>query len=145
MLPNNRKVAEAVYLSILLCVCGCIGLIQVIQMAPNGNLPIRVLSVKVEVRHRQELFDQLQKFAEKHDFRISIREVQVVPDGIFIQMNRSDLEIDSSSYASDPTLLDFAIHDRDLDHPTPKDIVDDLFNDLRKFISEVPNVVITEE
>jgi hypothetical protein len=87
----------------------------------------------------------LRKFAEKHAFGILIREVEVIPDGIFIKMDRDDLEITAVSVPDSPTKIDLGFYERDSAYPISNDTVDALFNDLVSFISEIPNVTISDE
>lgn len=111
----------------------------------EGNLPIRRLLITIDVNRREELFDQLQKFAAKHDFRLLIREVEVIPEGIFIEMYRADLKILAADVPEAPTMIDLGIYERDPANPTPEETVDALFSDLKGFLSEIPNVTMTEE
>jgi hypothetical protein len=141
----EKQQAFTFFTLVVLFIFGCKGLTQSDQKRSQGNLPIRVLNVKVEVSQRQELSKQLQKFAEKQGFSILIREVRVIPDGIFIDMRRGDFEINAVSDAGDPTLLDFGFYEKDPDDPTPQDVVDDLFNELKNFLNEIPNITIIEE
>lgn len=145
MLANRPKLIASVSLSILVCIFACIGLAQLAQKGSEGNPPIRRLQIIIDVNRREELFDQLQKFADKHSFRLLIREVEVIPEGIFIEMYRDDLQILAGSAASDPTMIDLGIYNRDSTHLAPEETVDELLNDLKSFLGEIPNVRITEE
>jgi hypothetical protein len=145
MSANRKKLIATVLLSFLLCIFGCIGPAEVAQKGSQGNLPLRMLRITIDVNRREELFAQLRKFAEKHGFEILIREVQVIPEGIFIEMYRNDIKILAGDDASDPTLIELGIYDIDPKHPTSPETVDGLFSDLKSLISEVPNVTVTEE
>lgn len=145
MSAHHKRLIVTISLSVLLCIFGCKGLADVAQKRSQGNLPLRVLRITIDVNRREELFAQLRQFAEKHGFEILIREVQVIPEGIFIEMYRNDIKILAGDDASDPTLIELGIYDRDPKHPTSPETVDELFSDLKSLISEVPNVTVTEE
>jgi hypothetical protein len=145
MLANRTKLIVSLFLGFLLCIFGCIGFAQIAKKGSEGQAPISALRITIDVSRREELFDQLQKFASKHSFRLLIRDVEVIPKGIFIEMYRDDIEIHAGSDASDPTMIDLGIYERDPKHPTQIATVDVLVSDLRSFISEIPNVTITEE
>ena len=145
MLVDRSKLIATVSLGILLCIFGCIGIARLVQKGSEGNLPIRRLQIIIEVRHREELFEQLQKFADKHSFRLLIRDVAVIPEGIFIEMYRDDLQILAGSTASDPTTIDLGIYESDVARPITDETIDELFKDLKSFINEIPNITIVKE
>ena len=60
-------------------------------------------------------------------------------------MHRSDIKILAVGEPSTPTMISIYFYDEDSAHPVSKETVDDLFSDLKSFISEIPNVTITEE
>ena len=99
----------------------------------------------IDVNRREELIAELRKFAVKHDFEILTREVEVSPDGIFIEMYRDDLKITAASVPDAPTKIDLNFYERNPANPTPEETVDELFSDLKSLISEIPNVILTEE
>lgn len=144
MSPKRKRLIMIASL-VLLCIFGCIGLAEIAQKGSEGQAPIRVLKISIGVDRREELFAQLRKFADKHGFEIYIRDVEVIPEGIFIEMYRADLEILAGSAASDPATIELGIYERDPKNPTPDETVDELVNDLKNFISEIPDVTITEE
>ena len=145
MSANRKELIVTVSLSVLICIFGCIGLAEVAQKGSQANLPLRVLQITIDVNRREELFAQLRKFADKHGFEILIREAPVIPEGIFIEMYRNDIKILAGDDATDSTMIELGIYDRDPEHPTPPETADELFSDLKSLISEVPNVTITEE
>ena len=145
MLANRTKLITTVSLGVLLFIFGCLGLAQIIHKGSQGNLPLRVLRITIDVNQHQELFAQLRKFANQHDFKIFIRKVDVIPEGIFIEMYRDDIEILAGNAASDPTMIDLGLYERNPKHPTHKETIDDLVSDLKSFISAIPNATISEE
>jgi len=132
-----------VLLGALLCIFGCIAAVGTADDA--AQLPMRSLRITIDVNRREELFTQLRGFAEKHGFEILIREVKVHPDGIFIAMYRNDLKILANDVPKSPTKISLGFYKRQSVFPTSQETVDELFSDLKAFLSEIPNVTITEE
>jgi hypothetical protein len=91
----------------------------------------------------------MQNFADNHAIKIVIRDVEVSVGpsgkGFFIEMHRSDIQILAVGEPSAPIVVSIYFYDEDSTHPATKEIVDDLFSDLKSFISEIPNVTIIEE
>jgi len=116
-----------------------------VATSDNGEqLPMRSLRITIDVNRREELFTQLRGFAKKHEFEILIREVKVHPDGIYIEMYRNGLEI-SAVDAESPIEITFGFYNRYPAFPASQETVDELYYDLKAFISEIPNVTVTEE
>jgi len=149
MSANRTKLITAMLITILLCIFGCIGFTELAKKGSEGNLPIRGLTITIDLSQRDELFDQMQKFANKHAIQIVIRdvEVEVGPSGkgFFIEMHRSDIQILAVGEPSAPIMVSIDFYDEDPTHPALKKTVDELYGDLRSFISEIPNVMIIEE
>jgi hypothetical protein len=106
---------------------------------------MRSLRITIDVNRREELFTQLREFVEKHRFEILIREVKVHPDGIFIAMYRNDLKMLGNDVPKSPTIISLGFYNRYPLLPASQETVDELFKDLKAFISEIPNVTISEE
>jgi len=132
-------------LGVLLCILGCIAAVASNTIAGDGEqLPIRSLRVTIDENQREELFDQLRKFAEKHGFKISIRDSGLSDELFVVDMRRDDIKIISRN-PFDPRIFRVSFYNKYPALPTSQETVDDLVNDLKAFISEIPNVKITEE
>jgi len=133
-------------LGILLCIVGCIGAGVSIITGDNGaQPPMRSLRIAIDVNRREELFTQLRGFAEKHGFEILIREVKVHPDGIYIYMSRDDLKIQAHDISDSPPQIIIWFYNRYPALPASQETVDDLVTDLKSFLSEIPNITVTEQ
>jgi hypothetical protein len=142
---NHKKNIPTVLMAALLCIVGFICIIALVNKNSDGQAPIRRIRIIIDVDRRGELFTQLRKFAEKHDFRILIRDVDVTPDGIFIEMNRDDLDILAGDVPNSPTKIDLRFYEADSMKDVPEETIDLLFNDLVSLINEIPNITISNE
>lgn len=145
MIPKRARLFATIFMAGLLCIFACVGFARIAQKGSEDQAPIKGLRIVIEVNRREELFAELRKFAVKHGFEILIREVEVSPDGIFIEMYRDDLEITAASVPDAPTKIDLHFYERNPANPAPKTTIDELFNDLNSFLSEIPNATIVEK
>ena len=132
-----------ILLGVLLCILGCMAAVGTVD--DSAQPPLGSLRITIDVNRREELFTQLREFAEKHSFEILIREVKVHPDGIFIAMYRNDLKILANDVPKSPTIISLGFYNRYIALPASQETVDELFSDLKAFISEIPNLTISEE
>ena len=136
---------------LVLFVLGCIGMVMFLNKAGEtaGQTPIRGLKITIDESQKEELYLQLWKFADKHSFRIHIRDVDVSVGpsgkGFFIEMHRSDVQISAVGKPSAPIMVSINFYDEDRANPAAKETVDELFSDLKSSVSEIPDVTITEE
>jgi len=154
-MSTNRKkwyLLAGSILGILICVFGCVSAgVRYYNYSkdynkkyPTEQLPIRTLSIQIDEDQREELFDQMRKFSEKHglEFYLSFYDNKAT---FFIVMYGNGLEISALSMPITTTELDFRFFERNPTNPPSQETVDELYNDLKAFISEIPNVTITEE
>lgn len=129
-------------LGISLCVLGCV----VIAMTANDGeqLPIRSMRVTIDEYQRDVLFEEFRKFAEKHDFEILIRDSGLSGELFQVYMSRQNIEIISRN-PFDPSIFRVGLYNKNPSLPIPQETADELFNDLKAFISEIPGVTIAEE
>ena len=116
---------------------------------PNVTIAERIKSLRITIddNRDQEVLNQLQKFADKHslDFKLSFSSdkslfhLEIYGDGFHIiggkglQDNvRTTFYIDSNNETPNPT-------------PFPQETLDELFNDLKNFLNEIPNATVAEE
>ena len=132
-------------LGILLFILGCAGSnMMTPQKQRYPQEAQRSVVIAIDTSQRQEFFDQLQKFADKHDFTIQI---DVQPSGaedFLIFMTREDVEIAGGNYFAPGEYKIFLYH-ADLLHPAPKSVLDDLVSELKSFVSEVPGTTFSVE
>ena len=148
MSAKQLKLILIVCLLAGLLVCGfaCISLTRSINLKGNPNdLPVESFTIITELNQREEFFTQMRKFADKHTLKFALVvhspdkasfAIQIDGDGFFITAvgtTISPREIDIGFYNApySPTL-------------TPQETVDGLMDDIKHFVNEIPNVMITE-
>ena len=84
------------------------------------------------------------KTREKHalEFYLSFYKGKEI---ISVVMYGDTLHISALSKSINTTELDIRLYKEDPENPPSRETVDELFSELKAFISEIPNVTITEE
>ncbi|HEX9387980.1 MAG TPA: hypothetical protein VF918_16770 [Anaerolineales bacterium] len=144
MLTKHAKFIMGACLLLSVWACASIKTIASEAEDSAGQLPRRKLVIKIETSQPNKLFDQLRKFADEQGFKILIDTRPPGVEGFYIDMYRRDIEISGTNPFA-PEEYQIGIYDADRQHPVSEWVLDDLVNDLKSFISEVPNVTITEE
>jgi hypothetical protein len=135
----------AAVLSILIFVVGCANLTDNFSTKdPSEKLPIRTLSIRVEKDQREELFLRLREFSKKHELDFYLNFIRG-GELFSFEIRGKDLEISALSKSINTTELDIRFYEEDPANPPPQETVNELYNDLKAFISEIPGVVIVEE
>jgi len=130
---------------LLLCVLGSIGIkMMTPQVQRYPQEAKRIVDITIDTSEREEFFDQLRKFANKHNFTILIDAQPSGAEDFLISMHRSDIEIDGDN-AFAPGEYGPGFYHADLLHPAPDSVFDDLVSDLKSFISEVPSATFSVE
>jgi hypothetical protein len=119
---------------------------------PNVTIAERIesLIIRLDENREQEVLDQLQKFADKYslDFKLSFSSdkslfhLEIYGDGFHIisenRLHVKGVEDIFMTFYTDtnnktPNLT-----------PIPQETLDELFNDLKSFLNEIPNATVTE-
>ena len=86
----------------------------------------------------------MRKFSKKHELKFYLNFYR--GGEIFsIEMRGKNLEIAALSKPINTTELNISFFEEDPTNPPSQETVDEVYNDLKSFISEMPNVTITEE
>ncbi|MCI0610225.1 MAG: hypothetical protein L0Z71_14340 [Anaerolineae bacterium] len=132
-------------LGILCCGFGCVSIAKNLGTKNSSEkFPIRTLSIQIEQDQREELFVQLQSFSKKHnlEFHLSFYDNKRV---FFVEMYGEKFHILAQPIPGAPEKIDIDLYEEDPTNPPAQEVVDKLFSNLKSFISEIPNVTITEE
>jgi hypothetical protein len=112
----------------------------------DEKLPRRRLIVIIEKSQQEELFNQLIKFADQGGFAIRITPNTTSGEDFSIEMWREDVRVFGAN-PFNPGEFRLGFYDTDGTYPYPasEGVLDELESDLNSFISEIPNVSISEE
>jgi len=111
-------------------------------------LPVRTLRITINPSQRHELFSQLQKFSEKHDLEIEISDYGTGGESYAVWMLRNSILIAALHNRHDRDIVSVGFYDQTRADPVSAktlETMDNLLTDLVSFISEIPNVTVTEE
>ena len=104
----------------------------------------KTLVVIIDLGQHEKFFEQLKRFDESYAFDIHIGSTTPSGDTFNINMLSKDVMIIANN-VSNPTAYDINFYDKDPVNATAEEIIESLINDLKSFISEVPNVTINEK
>ena len=125
--------------AIVICILMFLGLRERWKEKAVSQHPRKTLGFVIDLDQREKLFEQLKTFADAHDFDIHIGPTTSAGDTFSIYMSRKDVIVWGNNVLH-PLGYDFAFYDKDLDNPVREDVIDGLMSELKRFISEVPNV-----
>ena len=141
---------------LIMPICLCVVILfstlacALVNNAGGGNslAPVRSLTLTVQISQRDEFFEQLQTFAEKHAFETETTDYNTNGERFQFWMSRDDLKISATDVPPEPTLVYIFFYAGYPGTPIAEDAideVDELVTDLISFINEIPNVTVTEE
>jgi hypothetical protein len=152
MLENRRRLIliTCMFLAIPF-LFGCfLDMRRVVDIAADnrGHAPIRRLRVTIDPSHQEELFNQLQKFADKHNFKVVISDYSTSSATYQVELSRKDFIIRAIHNSHDVEIVSIGFYDQIRATPVPEetlDAINDLVIDLVSYLEEIPDVTITEE
>jgi hypothetical protein len=106
--------------------------------------PKKTLVVSIDLGQRAMFFEQLTKFADAHDFKIHIGPTTPSGNTFNIVISRKDVEVNADNVI-DTRKFDIAFYDKDPTNPVSEEILDNLFNDLKRYIGDIRNAIMTEQ
>ena len=99
--------------------------------------------VIIDRNQREMFFEQLERFAIGHNFKIHIGATTPTEQNYNIYLSRKDIDLFGSN-ALYPSRYEIAIYDNDPADPATEEFINNLLNDLKKFLGEIPNIRIFE-
>lgn len=149
MINNRIKWIAIVFLSLCLggtLILGCVSTINMFRKMSedSSQAPVRSLRIILHGNQRDELFDQFRIFAEKHNFEYEITDFDRQDENFQYWMSRDDITIIASNPFK-PEEFRIRFYRKYPGYPIDEKTIDDLLNELRSLISEIPNVTIFED
>jgi len=138
---NNRR-------NLILLTCLLFNISFLFGCDNQEQLPVRKLRITIDPSRQQELFIQFHKFAEKHGFEIEISDYGTGGESYVVWMMRDSIQIAASHTPHDREIVSVGFYDETRADPVSAktlEIIDNLFNDLRSYIGEIPNAIISEQ
>ena len=115
------------------------------QKGSEGQAPLKGLRIEIAIDQREILFTRLREFAQSHNFAYDLTFYDKDKKIFLVALQRDDLEIRVVDTPKDPTQIRLSFYkSRSSDSVSPT-MVDTLFGELKRSISEIPNVRVTEE
>jgi hypothetical protein len=121
--------------------------VRITALNPSNNLvkaPVRIVSITLDQSQHEQLFEQLRKFAAKHDLEIQIAPVDPTGEKFLVEMWNEDIEVTGLD-SNDPGLFEMGFYNTYEERPVPISVFDELVEDLKGFIEEIPNTTFTVE
>jgi len=146
---KHKKILMITRFLVVIAICvaivfGAQKLLKTWKAGFGTSYPQRTLDVSIDLSQREKFFEQLTRFADAHDFKIHIGPTTPAGDTFNINMSRKDVMVIANN-VFDTKTFDVHFYDKDPTNPVSEEIIDNLFNDLKRFINEIPNVLITEK
>jgi hypothetical protein len=104
----------------------------------------KTLVVSIDLNQQERFFQQVTSFADANAFDIRISATTPSHDTFSVYMSRKDILVWGANVFS-PSVYDISFYDRDLVNPLPDEIIENLYEDLKRYINEIPNSIITEQ
>jgi hypothetical protein len=137
---NNRR-------NLILFSCLLFGISFLFGCDNQEQLPVRNLRITIDPSQQQELFSQFHNFAEKHGFAIEISDYGTGGESYAVWMRRDRIQIAALHNRYDREIVSVGFYDETRADPASAktlEIIDNLLDDLRRYISEIPNTTMTE-
>jgi len=128
---------------VLLGTTGAVGF-DAIAVRSDGQMPIRSLSISVELGATDRFFDLVRKFADAHAFAIRI--APTTPDGkhFLVQMWREDIKVIGENSLDPPETFDISFYSNNVGHPADLAAVNLMIRDLESVLSPIPGLTFSE-
>jgi len=148
MSVNRSKSFTVGYVLLGLMFCLAAGIVMITRYQKmnscyNDRPPLRSIDVTIDTSQSEQLIEQLKKFADKNGFKYEIAYYTPNREDFSVWMTRKDVEVVISS-PFNPGEFGIDFYNNDCIQPTVASDIDGLLTDLKSFISEIPNVTITD-
>jgi hypothetical protein len=122
---------------------------RLVEIAGDNRelLPVRSFRITMDPRQREQLFKQFHKFAEKHGYEIVISDYGTNFESYMVEIFRDNIEISATHSGHDRDIVSVWLYDQSRAKPTSEETmetINELAADLESFITEIPDVTITD-
>lgn len=143
---TSKKILLSIFSCIFLFVTGCFSAGPNINLGRSepSSLPVRGLSIRLDLTQREKFFNQLRKFANKHSLEFNITFFDADEESFFVVMYGDDFHIACNSFSNHPEEVAINFYTETTFVMSPE-VVDELMDNLKSFIVEIPSLSIIEE
>jgi hypothetical protein len=145
---KKSGLAISLFLGISLCALACLSTFVLAEKFEESTSqpPIKSLYVTIDASQRQELFEQMRRFADKHAFEYNLTDYGGQGKYFLVEIRGDNIKILANETSRDLTSFEISFFAPSPNDPIPNEkILDELVIDLKSFINEIPNVTISEE
>lgn len=143
VLDQHIKLIVVIFVLVSLLILGGIGM--KVSAGKRGielaDVPIRSITVTINTEQRENFFEQLRLFADKHAFAIRIAPTDPSNEHFISQMWREDIKIIAVN-SFEPENYRIAFYKNNVGK-VPKDVLSLLITELESFVSEVPGATFS--
>lgn len=146
-MPANRTTSVRIgcAVTLLLLLAGGISLFQYYRAVTSCHNeerpPLTRLNVTIDPSLDRQFVEQSRQFAFKHSFRFDLSDPDQPGNNLRVHMVRKDVEV-IAKIPSAPGSYEIGFYNYDCSSPTLASDIDDLVDDFKSFMSEIPNVTI---
>lgn len=128
------------------CLLGCTNISIFSTTNPTEKAPIRTLKIKTDPSQRNDLGDQLSIFAKKHSLenKTAFYTNKKYDGAFFYVVYGENLEI-VGYFTPESEITEISFFGKTKDDLPKQEYLNNIFNDLKIFLSQIPDVVILEE
>ena len=145
---RSKSFIVGCWVSLLVCLVAGTATITWFQKT-NGcfkeRAPLRGFELTIDRSQQRQLIKQLQRFADKYEFRFDIAYFSRTGENFRIDMIRKDVELVVLNTIVDLDKFDADFYNYDCMHPTVAADIDDLAIELKSLLNEIPSVMIIQE
>jgi hypothetical protein len=145
---RSKSFIVGCWVSLVLCLVAGAATITWFQKT-NGcfkeRLPLRGFDLTINRSQQRQLIKELQKFAEKHEFKFDIAYFSRSGEDFRVDMIRKDVQLIVWNTIIDLDQFDANFYNYDCVHPTVAADIEDLATEFKNTLSQIPSVVIIED
>jgi hypothetical protein len=143
---RTRTTTVCLLLGTLLCILGCDAISSIktaLTPGPNG-IPIMSMDITMDLDQREEFFTQLHNFADKRSLQLETTYYDADKKAFLVHLKGDGFHITGGANLYSPKEIGFGVYN-EASPSISQETLDEIFNDLKSFLREIPNVIIREK
>lgn len=111
---------------------------NLIPLTPLPNPAIRTITITIDPERKNDLFTQLETFADMWRYAVLIAPTQSTENEYVVSLYRIDMKM-KGSYFANSGILELGFYDTNPKSRNPQSFFDNELKDLEALINEIPN------